>query len=128
MTDPLEGRFVLHGHLSEAGPAISGARAAELINPLLDGALTEFTEAAGLRLAPYQGPLSLRLTIDAAGLVAECDIVVDRVLHPDPADAAWEALREHLCERLEATRFPPATGPSTVILPVMFGTRPAALR
>jgi Rps23 Pro-64 3,4-dihydroxylase Tpa1-like proline 4-hydroxylase len=126
--DPVEGRFVLHGHLSEAGPSVSGARPAEQLNAPLNGVLTKFTAAAGVRLAHYQGPLSLRLTVDAAGLVAECDVMVDRVLHPDPADTAWETLREELCEQLEATRFPPASGASTVILPVMFGARPAAPR
>jgi hypothetical protein len=58
--------------------------------------------------------------------VAECDIVVDRVLHPDPADTGWVTSRERLCERLEATRFPP--GCSTVIPPVMFVTRPVTSR
>lgn len=126
--DPVEGRFVLHGHLSEAGAVISGARPAHEVNAPIDATLREFAAAAANGLARYQGPLSLRLTIGATGVVEACDVVVDRVLHPDPTDAAWESLREQLCEQLEAIQFPPAPGESTVILPVMFGIRPAALR
>jgi hypothetical protein len=78
----------------------------------------------GARLDGYQGPLSLRLKIGTVGAVDECDVAVDRVLHPNDARETWDELREDLCERLEAPTFPPAIGETTVILPVMFGQRP----
>ena len=70
----------------------------------------------------------MRLTTDTAGEVTSCDVLIDRVLHPDFNDAKWEPLREELLERIEALRFPPAAGETVVTLPVMFGKRPPAIR
>jgi hypothetical protein len=126
--DPVQGRFVLHGHISEGGTIVSGARPAAAVNEVLNTALRAFTEETGTGLALYQGPISLRLKIDMAGSVEECDVVMDRVLHPGSGEEAWEPLRERLCEHLEALRFPSATGETSVVLPVMFGPRPAAIR
>lgn len=126
--DPAEGRFVLHGHLSEAGPVITGALPPEVAVPLIEAVPHAFAREHGVRLAPYQGPLALRFLITAAGVVENCDVIMDRVLHPHGADTAWEPLREALLERLEATRFPSAPGETKVVLPVMFGPRPRNLR
>jgi hypothetical protein len=126
--DPVEGRFVLHGHISEAGMAVTGALSAPVVERLVATALNAFIAEARERVAPYHGPLTLRLTSDAAGEVTSCDVLIDRVLHPDFNDAKWEPLREQLLERLEALRFPSASGETVVTLPVMFGKRPPAIR
>jgi hypothetical protein len=118
---------VFHGHISEAGTIVEGALRPDLVNAEIDAAVRAFTDEAGARLTLYQGPLSLRLTISAAGKVEACDVAADRVLHPNPGQEGWETLREGLCEHLEALRFPLATAATTVILPVMFGARPARL-
>ena len=122
--DPVQGRFVLHGHISEAGMLVNGALSAPVVNQRIAAARRDFAEAAGDRLAGYQGPLSLRLKIAPTGAVDECDVAIDRVLHPNGARETWEELREDLCERLEALTFPPAAGATTVILPVIFGQKP----
>ena len=63
----------------------------------------------------------LRLTIAAAGSVAACSVMVDRVLHPDPGHVDWEPLRAKLVERFERLRFPPAAGETVLIQPLLFG-------
>jgi hypothetical protein len=126
--DPVEGRFVLHGHISEAAIAVTGALPATAVEPLIAGAVDAFIAEAGAHLAPYHGPLTLRLTSDAAGEVTSCDVLVDRVLQPVRNDAEWEALREQLLEHLDALRFPSSSGETVVILPVMFGKRLSAMR
>jgi hypothetical protein len=95
---------------------------------LIAGAVDAFIAAAAERLAPYHGPLTLRLTSDAAGEVTSCDLLIDRVLQPDRNDAEWESLREQLLDRLDAVRFPPSSGETVVILPVMFGKRLPSIR
>ena len=122
-----EGRFVLHGHISEAATVVSGALPAAVVEPLLAGAVDGFIAEAAPRLAPYHGPLTLRLTADAAGEVTSCELLIDRVLQPDRNDAEWESLREQLLECLDTLRFPPSSGETMVILPVTFGKRPSAI-
>ena len=126
--DPVEGRFVLHGHISEAGTAVTGTLPATMVEQVITTALDAFIAAAAERLAPYHGPLTLRLTSDAAGEVTSCDLLIDRVLQPDRNDAEWESLREQLLECFDALQFPPSSGETVVILPVMFGKRPPAIR
>jgi hypothetical protein len=122
--DPVEGRFVLHGHIHEGGASVTGALAAPIAEHAIAGVVEDFVANAAERLAPYHGPLTLRLTVDPAGEVVSCDVLIDRVLHPDVSNTAWEALREQLLERFDALRLPESPGETVVILPVMFGKRP----
>ncbi len=126
--DPVEGRFVLHGHIAEAPIAVTGALPVPVVEPLIAGAVDGFIAEAGAHLAPYHGPLTLRLTADAAGEVTCCEVLIDRVLRPDLNNAEWESLREQFLDRLDALRFPASAGETMVILPVMFGKRPLAIR
>ena len=126
--DPVQGRFVMHGHMSEAGTHVQGALPAAAVNAPVNAALMEFATGAAADLPLYHGPLSLRLVIDPSGAAEVRDVMLDRVLHPDPTHDGWEPLRESLLDRLEAVRFPAAEGETTVILPVMFGVRPRTLR
>ncbi len=119
--DPVEGRFVLHGHLREAGTIIAGALSEDMImGPLLE-LLRQIREDSSAAAALYNGPLILRLTIAAAGSVAACSVMVDRVLHADPGHVDWEPLRAKLVERFERLRFPPAAGETVLIQPLLFG-------
>ena len=126
--DPVEGRFVLHGHIHEAGTSVTGALPAPIVEQAIAGVVDRFVADAAERLAPYHGPLTLRLTAGASGEVVSCDVLIDRVLHPDVSDTAWESLREQLLERLDALRLPEGSGETVVILPLMFGKRPAPFR
>ncbi len=120
--DPVEGRFVLHGHLSEGGTLVAGALTEDKIaGPLLQ-LLGQIREELSAEVALYNGALILRLTIAASGAVAACQVLVDRVIHPDPGHVEWESLREKLVRRFEGLRFPPAGAETMLIQPLLFGT------
>jgi hypothetical protein len=119
--DPVEGRFVLHGHLSEAGTAAMGALPVEAVAAPIATVLREFGTEAKARAALYHGPVTFRLKIDQSGIVRSCEVLMDRVLHSDHTDVEWDPLRALLMERLRAVRFPSAEGETTVIQPVVFG-------
>ena len=123
--DPGEGRFVLHGHISEGGPIVEGtlpaAAIAGPIGDVLGGFRGEAAAAAGL----YHGPLVVRLWVGQTGSITDCRVLLDRVIHPDPGHADWEAMCERLLERFRAAKFPPAAGETTITQPVAFGRLPA---
>jgi len=119
--DPVEGRFVLHGHLSEGSAVIFGALPAAQVAERLNPALSQFGSEILAGAPLYHGPLILRLTIDASGALADCEVLVDRVIHPDPGHAGWEAVRFGLLARLKVLKFPPSGGHTILIQPVLFG-------
>lgn len=119
--DPTEGRFVLHGHLSESGTMVSGALAGAVVEEALVALLRDFAGRNSARIALYQGPLALRFVIGANGSVKNCDIVVDRVIHEDPHHIEWEVLRADLVNRVKGLKFPPAQGETAVTKPLVFG-------
>ena len=119
--DPVEGRFVLHGHLREGSAIIAGALPAAAATSQLNGTLAKFGTELAATIALYAGPLVFRLTINTAGSVETCEIIVDRVIHPDPGHVGWEEVRGNLASRLSALKFPAAKGRSVLIQPVLFG-------
>ena len=119
--DPVEGRFVLHGHIREGGAIVAGALDAAAIAPNLNAALARFAGDFAAAIALYHGPLGLRLTIGASGAVEGCDVMVDRVIHPDPGHVEWPNVRGDLVAQLKALKFPPAAGRTVLLQPVLFG-------
>ena len=108
--DPVEGRFVIHGHLSEGGMIIEGALPGAAIAGPVGDLLRRFHDEAAAAAVLYHGPLILRLQIKESGVVADCTVLLDRVMHPDPGHADWERLRARLVDRFQGTTFPPAAG------------------
>lgn len=123
--DPAEGRFVLHGHVSEGGPMVEGALPGAAVAGPLSEVLQRLRNDSAAGAALYHGPLILRLRIASDGRVAECGVLLDRVLHPDPGHADWEVFRSRLVDRFGSAIFPAAEGESYVLLPVAFGNVPA---
>jgi hypothetical protein len=119
--DPLEGRFVFHGHIKERGPIVRGALKPSEANDAVMKVLVPFCDDAFARIRLYHGPLVLRLTVAPTGVVESCRVLVDRVTAPDRGDAGWDALRDDLIRRFLAIRFPEADGPTTISQPVLFG-------
>jgi hypothetical protein len=117
--DPLEGRLVLHGHISEGDAAISGPLTPQTVKsvlaPVLDKALDAFAETEHL----HHGPLTLRLEIGADGRVAGCRVLVNRVARSDAGDTG--PLVAHIIETIGMTRFPPGGAPTMVTLPILTG-------
>jgi hypothetical protein len=124
--DPVEGRFVLHGHLSEGRAIISGALPVAAATGQLNEALVKFGGELAATIALYAGPLVFRLIINASGSVESCEIMVDRVIHPDPGHIGWDEVRGNLAGRLKSLKFPAANGRSVLIQPVLFGGRPGS--
>jgi hypothetical protein len=123
--DPAEGRFVLHGHVSEGGRIVGGALpVAEVARPINE-LLQRFHDEAAAAVGLYHGPLVLRLRIGQAGSVAGCDVLLDRVMHPDPGHADWEVLRSRRVDQLRSAAFPAAAGETIVVQPIAFGSLPA---
>jgi Rps23 Pro-64 3,4-dihydroxylase Tpa1-like proline 4-hydroxylase len=119
--DPVEGRLVLHGHVSEGNIAVAGSLRPEQVAEPLVTALRAFSGEASARLALYHGPLALRISIRATGIVERCDALLDRVIHRDPGHADWEPLLAELIAGIGSVKFPPADGETIVIQPIVFG-------
>ncbi len=121
LMDPVEGRIVLHGHLSEGSAIIAGALPAAAATNQLNDTLGKFGAELAATIALYAGPIVFRLTINAAGSVETCEVIVDRVIHPDPGHVGWDQVRDSLAGRLKALKFPAAKGRTVLIQPVLFG-------
>jgi hypothetical protein len=114
--DPLEGRFVLHGHISEAGAVTQGALAPEAIQAQVN-ALAE--ELQGLSAAQgVHGPFVTCAEITAGGEVQRSRPILDRLA--SSADADIDAVRSAVAERIGALRFPAADAPTRANIPLIF--------
>ena len=117
--NPVDGRFVLHGHISESGPMAEGpleaaavARAVyDVIGPLL-------SEVQRMHVL-HHGPLVLRLTIEPDGAVSKIDRLVDRLARADGNSAGVVVGR--VIQTLRAMRFPEAAAATEATLPLLFG-------
>jgi hypothetical protein len=119
--DPVEGRFVLHGHLSEASTTVVGALPPEAVVEALAAALSSYRSEASAQLSLYHGPLVARISIEPTGTVENCAVLLDRVIHRNAGHMEWEPLLARLIDRISRVKFPPAGGATTVIQPVLFG-------
>ena len=122
--DPLEGRFVLHGHLRADGPMIAGALALDQVDAAVRQVWTGFLKAAAARARLYHGPIVLRFQVAASGQVETCTALMDRVVTTDASDVGWPSLANELVAMLRRHRFPQSEGPTVVIQPFLFGEVP----
>lgn len=119
--DPAEGRIVLHGHIAEGEPHVTGALPRAQVITMLATVVRNFTAANRDLLEGWHGPLSCRLVIEPSGQASVTRILIDRVLNANQPPQAWADLRPRLLEAIEAGRFPMAAARTFVILPVMLG-------
>jgi hypothetical protein len=113
--DPLEGRFVLHGHISEAGVVAQGGLHADQVKAATDEALAELAEAVSPTI---KGPLVVRLTISAHGSVDGIRPLLDRLASSANEDTT--VLRDHVIDRLSGVRFPAASAATSANVPLIF--------
>lgn len=119
--DPVEGRFVLHGHIQDNGPLTAGPLPREALLDGLQASLGLFVSQLGEDAFRFHGPISLRFEVSPAGAVEGLHVLVDRVTHVDERDdGAWPSVRRAFLEAVGRARFAPAEGPTTVILPMAF--------
>jgi len=116
--DPLEGRFVLHGHISEEGPIVDG--------PLLYDAVTcVLTNSPPLtaEVYSYHGPLVLRLQVNSDGRVTEASELVNRL---KPLSSSAPPVGEEvnrIIARARQLRFTSSSAASIVTIPLSFGQK-----
>jgi hypothetical protein len=122
--DPIEGRFVLHGHLRADGPVIAGTLSAERVATAVAQVWSEFLKTAAARARLYHGPIALRFQVAASGKVEICTVLMDRVTAREASDVGWSTLSDELVATLSRHRFPQADGPTVVIQPFLFGQVP----
>jgi hypothetical protein len=119
--DPIEGRFVFHGHLSADGAIVAGTLSEEQVNAGVANIWADFQKGAAARAQLYHGPLVLRFQVSASGQVETCDVLLDRVTGIDATDVIWPALSEALIAKISAHRFVGTEGSTVVIQPFLFG-------
>jgi 2OG-Fe(II) oxygenase superfamily len=121
--DPTEGRFVLHGHISEAGPVVEGALATRTVNKVIIDAMGPFFAGLPSEISQHQGPLVPQFTVGSTGDVETCQVILDRVIGPDDRNRDWDRFVENVVAAVKALKFPPSDGVTTVIQPILFGRR-----
>ena len=120
--DPADGRFVLQGYVRDEGPLIGGALTMKAIKTTLHQTLSGFVSLHGEEVRKFDGPISVRFLIEPRGNMARLCVLMDRVIHLEEGYAErWAALRAKYLASLSTARFPPAEGPTSVILPINFG-------
>jgi Rps23 Pro-64 3,4-dihydroxylase Tpa1-like proline 4-hydroxylase len=120
--DPLEGRFVLHGHLRDGGMIVEGALDPAQASKLAAESLQAFFAGSPVDIALWQGLLVVRLFVAGSGKVEHCQLLVDRVIRPEGTDG--ERLIGNLLATLEALQFQACGGRSVVIQPIVIGGAP----
>jgi hypothetical protein len=118
--DPVEGRFVLHGHISESGPIIQGALAPDAINAVV-GKLSDLASEIEAWPERYHGPVVLRFTVQPSGKVANAVILVDPVARGDQVPIDVGQIAENLRAAAIDLNFPQAPASSEVTLPIIIG-------
>ena len=116
--NPVHGRLVLHGHISETGPGVRGALGPEQVGSLVEEAANAALSRFEMRTDPH-GPLVVRLSVGADGGVGDARLVLDRLAFPDGQSSAGMA--EAVVEAIRALSFPAADAPTEAVVPIMVG-------
>ena len=114
--NPLEGRFVLHGHIRESGVIAQGALPANVIQQPVVEALKELREGVANAV---NGPLVLAVEIGKSGEVERMRPIFDRLASNGEVDI--DALRAEAAERISRLKFPAASSSTRANIPLMFG-------
>jgi hypothetical protein len=113
--DPLQGRIVLHGHISEAGVVAEGALPGEVVQTTINDALRDVREFVD---STVKGPLVFQLEIGTSGKVEASRILFDRLATSDSGEL--DALRSEIAERIVAVQFPSGSAITLANVPLIF--------
>lgn len=117
--NPVEGRFVLHGHISESGPTADGPLDAVAITRTIYDALAPLLSDVQRMSVVHHGPLVLRVAIAPDGTVSQIDRLVDRLARADGNSAG--VVVGQVVQIVRALRFPEAPAPTEATVPLLFG-------
>lgn len=113
--DPREGRFVLHGHISEAGVVAQGSLPPDTIQDRIVPMLGQLRETVG---KDVHGPFVMSMEIGSDGRVARAAPILDRLASKNGADV--DAVRATIGQRIGALQFPASAGPTRANAPLIF--------
>jgi hypothetical protein len=117
--DPREGRLVIHGWFVQPRPFVEGALSAKQV----ESALVALHEAVGALLADGLSPtglVSLRLAVDATGVVREVRVLSDTTRTAGEDEPRRRAFVRALLNAAGRLRFIRRRGGSLVTLPLLF--------
>jgi Rps23 Pro-64 3,4-dihydroxylase Tpa1-like proline 4-hydroxylase len=117
--NPVEGRLVLHGHISESGPMADGPLDAAAVARALHDGLGPLLSDVQRMPVLHHGPLVLRLTIEPSGEVSRVDRLVDRVARADGNSAG--VVVGQVVSLARSLRFPEAPAATEATIPLLFG-------
>ena len=117
--DPKEGRIVIHGHIREGGAHVLGALEQEQVDTIYQEMLTEVQDRVDKLGPQYHGMMSLRLWINANGLVDQSQILVDRIKRTAPVGPEPQEVSDMILAIAQSLVFPESEGDSRVTLPVI---------
>jgi Rps23 Pro-64 3,4-dihydroxylase Tpa1-like proline 4-hydroxylase len=113
--DPLEGRFVLHGHVREGGVVAQGPLPPNAIQELVVEVLKGLRERAG---GEVNGPFVLTVEIGSSGDVEAARPIFDRLASTTSTDL--DEIRADAIARVKALKFPAAASSTKANIPLMF--------
>ncbi len=116
--NPVHGRLVLHGHISETGPGVRGPLTADQVGTLVEQAANEVLSRFEMKCDPH-GPVVVRLVTRPDGNVDQAWLVLDRLAFPD--GMSTEGMAEAVVEAVRALRFPASDAPTDAVVPIMVG-------
>lgn len=117
--DPLDGRVVLHGHISEGDAVFVGPVSPEAVRAAVAPGIEAVIDGHDAAEDSHHGPLVVRLEIGADGRVSAVHVLVDRVARRDGGDP--RPLVDALLANLAEIRLPPTSERSLVTLPILVG-------
>jgi Rps23 Pro-64 3,4-dihydroxylase Tpa1-like proline 4-hydroxylase len=117
--DPMEGRFVLHGHISESAAFADGPISADDIGSRVNAALSGLEAELQAGPAAPHGPLTLRLAIAASGRVERIQPMLNRVARSDGLPAC-DAVEQAIAI-IRGLSWPAAPVATDAVVPILFG-------
>jgi hypothetical protein len=117
--NPVEGRFVLHGHISESGPTAAGPLDAAVITRAVYEVVGPLLSEVQKMPVLHHGPLVLRLAIEPDGKISRIDRLVDRLARGDGNSAG--VVVGQVIQLLRGMRFPEADAATEATVPLLFG-------
>jgi hypothetical protein len=119
--DPLEGRIVVHGHIGEAGPIVSGPISRDTVVEVANRLASEYAAYLGNALMIYHGPAAVRLTVTPDGTVTGAHLILDRVRRLRGEGPGTQQMLAELVDRIAHLHFPPGPAETVITLPFGFG-------
>lgn len=117
--DPVEGRIVLHGHISEAAATADGPIPAQVVAAAVAGAIGRLEAELSASPAPPHGPLTLRMTIGRSGRIEQLQPLLNRVACADGRPAG-EAV-DRAMAAIRALTWPGSDDATEAVVPIVFG-------